>query len=438
MQQKDFEGRSLNPDNGLTAFANYMLWTSQQFSTIAISEIPDKLSELGTRVIRPGIPGISNPEDEIPYQYGQMTGREALAEIAGSVALELAGTTSYDPSARTAINMAGIAYATKRDWPMKPDSQGNYSLYSLQENHRAQFERDNPELFEALKADVQKLAEGKVGTYDKQLELIVNERQFIDDLATIQSLLDDGNYAQAWEEFKVLRERFYTERSRIFREIDIDEKEEPEDIGSNEHHMWRYRQLFDQATTTTPGGYVEFDVEHFGDLLEGLKEQWLNEGHDTAWDYVKQQQRLIEMKYPHDDDDPNTTSVKDMVEEIRLLSDRGWWKHLDTSVLLPLLRQAPGLEGKSVQIEEYLNGSRNQRADLLRKSNATYQPIENWYNRITDSKYGIVGRSRHDFIWAQENTDLRDILYKYNFNFPDKSVHEQNVLRAESRVPVLR
>ena len=270
-----------------------------------------------------------------------------MAEVSKRVAYEFIGTTSYEPSVRSEISKQAIILATKNKWPMTPDKNGEYTLYSLQENHRAQFEQENKVLFDKMKAEVQSLARAKVGTYDKQLELIENERKYITELDTIKDLLEAGEYATAWERFKPLRDHYYSENSRIFREIDIDEKEEPEDIGSNEHHMWRYRQLFDQSTTTTPGGYVEFDIENFGVLLEGLKKEWINEGHDTAWDYVKEQQRLIEKKYPE--------PVQDMVDEIRTLSDRGWWKQLDTSVLLPLLERAPGLEGKSDQIEKNLN-----------------------------------------------------------------------------------
>ena len=123
--------------------------------------------------------------------------------------------------------------------------------------------------------------------------------------------------------------------------------------------------------------------------------------------------------------------VQDMVDEIRTLSDRGWWKQLDTSVLLPLLERAPGLEGKSDQIERYLNGSQNERVDMVNKHGKeghTYVQIRNWYNNITSvnmdtGQGGVVGMQRASFIWEEDNEDLMEILHRYNFNFPGKKLY---------------
>jgi hypothetical protein len=219
---------------------------------------------------------------------------------------------------------------------------------------------------------------------------------------------------EAYGDFQDIRRKFYDERSRIFEEMDMDPEDEPLE-GTRDHWMWSYRQLFDQALDKKG----EFDHETFAVLLATLKDDWRTSGQGDAWEYVQDQQHLIEMKYPK--------KIKDMSEHIRKISDSGWWDIADPVNVKPaMIERYPSLSGYMNELNTFLDTDKVHWEDLTTGSsrkNQIYRSIEKMRSAVVGPS-GKIGKQKEAFLL--QNPDIGDLLDLYGFSAPGKQYRERN------------
>ena len=430
---EDWAGNAINADNGLAGLVNWSLWSVGAFAPISVTQVPEFFREQGAAAL-PDIPLITQDRAEgAPERYEDVN----WADMPRNLFAEFLGASVHEPGARSTRDIEAIVWAQKRGLDFETEDNGRFSFWSLNERARAEFMNENKELYAQIKAEVQKLADAGVGNYKLQLRLYQIEDNYIDALEDVVApKFREGNKADAYSSFKTLRDAYYNDRSLVYKQMEMDPEDEPEDITSADHAMWEYRQLFDKATVKEINGKPvdynrwRFDGEKFGQLTSELRGRWQSEGQTVQapdgrvmdkWDYVRDQQNLIEEKYPKE--------VKDMTQDMRAISDSGWWDILDPDNVQPFMAAYTG--GRFLEeIREYLEAPEPLRDDLLRggQKMSVYRFLDNIYKEITDINVlsgtgGTLGIQRMRFI--QENPSIANLLYEYGFEFPGKTLRQR-------------
>ena len=416
-KRETWDGRAIDADNGLNSWVNIVAWAAGSVSPITFSRFPEAVSQEGARW--EALPDIF--KDGSFVVDAETTGTGEMSDVPLEILREWFGISYYERSPRSELNIAAMVWGDENDAEMQPDKEGNMSFYSLSERDRARMMADEEgggkEIAEQMRKRVYQMAEGRVGTYHLQKELYELEDAYLDSLTELSEspLMAEGRLlGEAYGDFQDIRRKFYDERSRIFEEMDMDPEDEPLE-GTRDHWMWSYRQLFDQALDKKG----EFDHETFAVLLATLKDDWRTSGQGDAWEYVQDQQHLIEMKYPK--------KIKDMSEHIRKISDSGWWDIADPVNVKPaMIERYPSLSGYMNELNTFLDTDKVHWEDLTTGSsrkNQIYRSIEKMRSAVVGPS-GKIGKQKEAFLL--QNPDIGNLLDLYGFSAPGKQYRERN------------
>jgi hypothetical protein len=405
---ESWDGRAIDAENGLNSWVNIGAFIMGSVSPISLAGPFEAIREEGART--PGLPGFMLRDE---YQEGEMPvwGESDWGSVVKNIGREWLGASFYERSPKSDLDIQALIWAQENDVDLKADRNGVTGFYSLSDRDRGLLLKENEELYNRLKKRVYQLAEGDVGNYKIKRDLYELEDKYIADLEELEAsdLMKAGRgKSEAYSRFQEIRKKYYEERSNLFDEMDMPDAEEPEE-GTKEHWLWGYRKLFDESVVDG-----EFDHEVFGELLQSLRKRWSDDGHNEAWDYVQDQQHLIEMKYPD--------NVQKMSEDIRKISSSGWWDIADPTNVKPAIMQAfPSIRQYEDQVDYFLATEKIYWDDLT-EGRGKYAPIYKTIERMRElivGTGGVIGAQKQAFL--MQNRDIAYLLDDYGFSAPGRS-----------------